>query len=77
MFSGQGNGAGGAAFNANLAARQAAKWMCYKRLPGFVVPFKNVVRAEVEALKVGQAHVRVNPREPGEVLAKVVEEMHG
>ena len=75
-FGGQGNGAGVAAFEADFAAGEAAKWMRHDRPAGFAVPFKDVMRAEVEALEVRAAGVRVNRGKPREFLAKIAQQRH-
>ena len=75
-FGGQGNGAGVAAFQADFAAGETAKGMRHEWSAGFAVPFKDVVRAEVEALQVRAAEVRVNGGKPREFLAKITHEGH-
>ena len=50
MLGRQGNGAGGAAFKADLAAGEAAQRMSHERLAGLGVPLKDVVRTEIKAL---------------------------
>ena len=73
---GQGKGAGVAAFQADFAAGEAAKGMRHNRLAGFGVPFKDVVGAEVEALQVCTAKIRVNGGKPREFLAKIIQQGH-
>ncbi len=75
-FGRQGNGAGIAAFEADFAAGEAAKWMRYDRPAGLGIPFKDVVRAEVETLEVGAAGVRVNGGKPRKFFAKIAQQGH-
>jgi len=75
-FSRQGDSAGGAAIQADLAAGEAAKRVRHERPAGFGVPFKDVVRAEVEALEVRAADVRINRGKPREFLAKIAQQGH-
>jgi hypothetical protein len=76
MFGRQGNSASVAAFEADFAAGETAKWMRHGRPAGFGVPFKDVVRAEVEALEVRTARFRVNRRKPGKFLAERAQHGH-
>lgn len=73
---GQGNSAGGAAFDADFTAREAAKWMRHDGITRPGVPFKDIVRTEIEALKVRAAGVVVNGGKPREFLAKITQQGH-
>jgi hypothetical protein len=75
-FGGQGNGAGVAAFQADFAAGETAKGMRHEWPAGFGVPFKDIVRAEVEALQVRAAEVRVNGGKPRKFLTKIIQQGH-
>ncbi len=75
-FGGQGNGAGGAASQADLAAGEAAERVGHERLAGFGVPLKNVVRTEIKALQVPAAGTRVNRGKPRNFLAKIAQQGH-
>ena len=63
-FSRQGNGAGGAAFQAYLAAGKAAQRMRHDRTARLSIPFKDIMRAEVKALDVGATSVTINRGKP-------------
>jgi hypothetical protein len=75
-FSGQGNGAGGATFQANLAAGKAAQRMRHDRLARVRVPCKDVVRAEVKALQVGTTGVTVDRGKPWKFPAQEAQQGH-
>jgi hypothetical protein len=68
----QGDRATCAAFEADLATREATKRMSHDRQAGFDVPFKYVVGTEVETSKIGAARVRVQGRKPRDLFAKTV-----
>jgi hypothetical protein len=72
-FGGQGKGAGIAALEADFATRKAARGMGHERSAGFRVPFKDVVRAEVEALEVREADVVIDAGKPQEFFAEMAE----
>src|SRR5271157_1257885 len=75
-FGRQGDGAGVAPFEADFAAGEAPKWMRHDRAAALGVPFKDVVRTEVEALKVGAAGAMVNGGKPRKFLAKMAQQRH-
>jgi hypothetical protein len=50
--------------------------MRHKGLPGLGVPFKNVVRAEIQALKVGATGLRVDRGSPRKRLAEMAQLKH-
>lgn len=64
LFGRQGNRTGVAAFKADFTAWQAAKWVRYNWLPGFRIPFKDIVWAEVEAMEIPAAELSVNGGKP-------------
>jgi hypothetical protein len=75
-FGGQRDGGGIATLKADFAAGKATEGMRHERLAGFGVPFKDVVRAEIQALKVLAAQIDVNGRKPREFLPKIVHQGH-
>jgi hypothetical protein len=75
-FGRQGNGAGVAPFNANFAAGEAAKWMRHDRFTGLGVPFKDLMRTEIEALEVGTAGAGIDGGKPREFFAKIAQQGH-
>ena len=77
VFGGQGNGTIIAAVEADLAAGQAAQGMRHHGPAGFWVPFKDVVRAKVEALQILAAGVVIDAGKPRESLAQMAEQRHG
>jgi hypothetical protein len=60
----------------DFAAGETAKGMRHDGLAGFTVPFKDIVRAEVEAFQVGEAGIRVNRGKPRKFLAKIGQQRH-
>ena len=72
----EGYRAGVTTVEAYFAAGEATKRVRHDGLSGLGVPFKDIVRAEVEALQVCATRVRVDGREPWEFLTKVVEQWH-
>jgi hypothetical protein len=47
-----------------------------ERPAGFRIPFKDVVRAEVEALEILNAGFVINGGKPGKFLAEIAEHLH-
>jgi hypothetical protein len=76
QFGGQGDRGGIASLNTDLAAGEAAEGMGNERLSGFRVPLKDVLRTEIEALKIRAAEIGVNSRKPGKLLTKMVHQGH-
>jgi hypothetical protein len=76
VWSGERNGTGVTTLQADFAAGEAAQGVGHARLPGFPIPFKDVVRAEVEALEILNAGFVINGGKPGESFAEITEQLH-
>jgi hypothetical protein len=75
-LSGQGNGTGGAAFQAYLPTGKAPQRMRHNRLARLRIPFKDIVRAEVKALQVRTTGVTINRGKPRKFSTQEAQQWH-